>query len=303
MSYRRLLYIFIIGIVCFLLLNENYTHAAGLKIQPIKVSHTIEQGESVSGIISLKNAGNNRINVEVTVEDFIPSAGTTDIKFVGRAEGNTTALDWISLDIPEDFVFEINGSRSIPYTIQVPLDAEPGGHYSIAFFKATEIADTGSLKVGTRVGMLIFITVPGSQLQKGRILGFSSPKFIQKGPVNFKIKFENTGTVHFEPKGRIKISNIFGKEVGEVLVQGQVVLPTGVRDLTAQWNVAGFLLGRYKAELSVVDGEGNVLTADSITFYAFPIWYILGFLIIIAVLFFGLKFLRSRLKFSISLKK
>lgn len=302
MSYRRFLYIFIIGIVCFLF-SGNYTQAAGLRIQPIKVSHTIEQGESISGFISLKNAGDDRINVEVTTEDFIPSAGSTDIQFVGRAKGNTTALDWISLNVPENFVFEKGGSRNIPYTIRVPLDAEPGGHYSVAFFKATGVENTGSLKIGTRLGMLIFITVPGSQLQKGEILDFSSHKFIQKGPINFKIKFRNTGTVHFEPKGSIKISNMFGKEVGEALVEGQVVLPTGVRDLKAQWNITSFLVGRYKAELSVVDGEGNVLTAESIAFYAFPVCYVLGFLLTVIVLFFGLKFLRNRLNISVSLKK
>ena len=73
--------------------------------------------------------------------------------------------------------------------------------------------ETGQLKISTRVGMLIFVTVPGSNLQKGKILNFTGPKFVQKGPVDFKIKFENTGTVHFEPKGIITLANMLGKKL------------------------------------------------------------------------------------------
>ena len=280
---------------------NNYANAAGLGIQPNKVSHTLNPGESVSGIISLKNAsGDQKINVEAEVQDFVPTAGTQDFRYIKRAEGVTTAADWITLDIPKNFVFQGGESKEIPYTIKAPPDAEPGSHFGVAFFTAREMDESGQqLRIGTRLGMLIYITVPGSFSQKGKILGFTAPKFIQKGPVDFKIKFENTGTVHFEPKGAIKITNIFGKEVGEIAVAGQAVLPTGVRDLTAQWNVGSFLLGRYKAAMEIKDGEGNVLTAESVSFYAFPIWYVLGFIVAVIVLFFGLKFLKRKIKISI----
>lgn len=296
--------LFLLLMLLFVGLGANFAYAGiGLSIQPIRVSHTIEPGDSVSGVITLKNASDAKIKVDVELNDFVPTPGTGDFHFVKRAKGVTSVVDWITIGSPEDFIFEEGGSRAIPYTIKAPLDAEPGSHFGIAFFMASKLDDSGQLKVGTRVGMVIYVTVPGNFLQKGEILSFSSPKFIQKSPVNFKIRFENTGTVHFEPKGTIKITNIFGKEVGEVPVAGQLVLPTGARDLVAQWNTGGFLLGRYKAELNIVDGEGNVLTADSIAFYVFPLWYILGFLLTIAALFFGLKFLRSRLKISVSLKK
>ncbi len=285
-------------------LGASFVYAGiGLGIQPIRISHTLESGDSVSGVITLKNASDQSIKVDVEVQDFIPTPGTGDFHFVDRAEGVTSVRDWVTISSPDNFVFNQGESKQIPYTIKAPPDAEPGSHFGVAFFMASKIDDTGQLKVGTRVGMVIYVTVPGNFLQKGKILNFTAPKFIQKGPVDFKIKFENTGTVHFEPKGTIIITNIFGKKVGEIPVQGQVVLPTGVRDLTAQWNVASFLLGRYKAALEIKDGEGNVLTAKSAAFYVFPIWYVLGFIAAVIIIFFGLKFLRKRINFSISFKK
>lgn len=279
--------------------SQVYADSTGLSVQPIKISETIEPGNFVSGAISLNNASDQKVKVEVTVEDFIPAAGSTNIQFVGRAEGVTTVRDWITIDVPENFIFQKGEVKQIPYTIQAPLDAEPGGHFGVIFFKASQLETAGSLKVGTRVGVLVFLTVPGNQLQKGNVLNFSAPFFVQKGPVPFTIKFENTGTVHFEPKGAITVKNIFGKVAGKVQVAGQAVLPTGVRDLAAAWDAEDLLLGRYTAELNIVDGEGNELTANRVAFYAFPIWYLLSFIIVVAALFFGIKFLKRKIKISI----
>lgn len=278
--------------------------STGLSIQPLKATHTLNPGESASGVIQITNAGDNAVNVETKVEDFIPLAGTYQIQFVGRAPGISTVRDWITLDAPKSFVLAKGAAKNVSYTIKTPPNAEPGGHFGVAFFKASELAKNDQqLKVGTQVGMLILVTIPGSHLEKGNILDFTGPLFVQKSPINFTIKFENTGTVHFEPRGTITIANMFGKEVGSVSVGGQVVLPTGIRDLAANVNFDGVLLGRYKANLKMFDGEGNELTAKSIAFYAFPLWYIIAFFITIAALFFAIRFLKKNIKISISRNK
>jgi hypothetical protein len=296
------IFCFVLLFIFYFLLFGSSFAGIGLGIQPTKVSYTIEPGESVSDKIILKNASDSDIKVEVDVQDFIPTPGTGDFHFVERASGITSVRDWVSIGSPEDFIFKKDESKEIPFTIKAPENAEPGSHFGAAFFLATKIDDKGQLKVGTRVAMVIYVTIPGNFLQKGRILDFSAPKFLQKGPVDFAIKFENIGTVHFEPKGEIKIVNIFGREAGRAPISGQLVLPTGVRDLKARWNPEGFLLGRYKAEAQIKDGEGNVLTTKTIAFYVFPLWYILGFFASIAVIFFGLKFIRSRFSFSVTKK-
>lgn len=290
-------------LAAFLFLPFLFVNAAtGLTIQPVKVSHIIKPGESVSGAISLTNASDEEVRVEIKVEDFVPLAGTyNNIQFVGRTSGVTTVRDWVRLGAPGSFVFDRGVSREIPYTITAPKNAEPGSHFGVAFFKALRLNDEGQFKIGTQVGMLIFVTIPGSHLQKGRILGFDAPFFSQKGPVNFTVKFENTGTVHFEPKGIITITDTFGKKVGEVPISGQAVLPTAVKDLAASWP-AGFLFGRYGADLTIKDGEGNELSADSLSFYAFPLWYIFGFIAFTLMLFCLIKFLRRKLRISVSLK-
>lgn len=289
--------------VCFGL-SASFTYASvGLTIDPVKVSHTMEPGESVSGNIKVTNRSDGEVKVEVNIKDFVPLKGTVTIQIVQRTEGLTTVADWIILEPGSTFVLQKNETKQVTYTINAPTNAEPGGHFGVALFKANKLVEEGQLKIGTELGMLIFVTIPGSHLQKGDLLDFSAEKFIQKGPVNFRVDFENTGTVHFEPKGSIKITNIFGKEVANVPISGQVVLPGGVRALSASWQTSGLLLGRYKAEISIKDGEGNVLTAESIAFYAFPVWYLVSFVLSIIALFFIFKFLKKKLNISISVNK
>lgn len=300
--------IFALTFIGHIFLFSGFTHEAyagnlGLSIQPLKVSHTLTPGEEISGVIQITNASDDAVTVETKIEDFIPLAGTYNIQIVQRAPGITTVRDWISLDAPASFTLGKNEIKNVRYTIKTPANAEPGGHFGVALFKASELPKDGSqLKVGTQVGMLILVTVPGSRLEKGSVLDFSGPWFVQTNPIDFSIKFENTGTVHFEPKGTISVTNIFGKEIGTVSVEGQVVLPTGVRDLLASVHFEGVLVGRYNATLTMFDGEGNEIAKRTTAFYAFPLWYVVGFIVTVIILFFGIRFLRKNVKISITKK-
>lgn len=275
----------------------------GLSVQPVKVSVTLQPGGTAEGTILLSNASDDAVQVDSSIQDFIPLAGADTIQFVGRAPGVTTVRDWITLDVPPTMPLGKDERREVRYTIHAPEDAEPGSHFGVAFFKAVPPDSTGSLRIGTQVGVLIFVTIPGNHLQKGTIKSFAVPPFVQGGPVPFTMKFENTGTVHFEPKGTITIRNMFGQVAGIVPIEGQVVLPTGVKDLTFDWRPVGFIFGSYTASASVIDGDGNQLTSSSVSFYAAPIWYIGGFVVLVIVLYALLRFIRSRVSFQVSLRK
>ena len=81
---------------------------------------------------------------------------------------------------------------------------------------------------------------------------------------------------------------MFGQEIAQVPIDGQIVLPTSIKTLNEQWNVSGLLLGRYLASASIVDGDGNSLTTDVISFWAFPVWYGVAFVLTVLVLFVAL---------------
>lgn len=291
------------AVLFFLPIGKAHAASIGLTIQPVKFSYTINPGQSVNDIVSISNASDQDVTVYDSIQDFIPTAGTTNIVFVGRAPGVTSVRDWVTINAPASFALKQGDTEQIGFTITVPKTAEPGSHFGVMFFKAVANDQTGqTLKVGTQVGTLVLVTVPGNHLEKGKIIGFNTASFVQSGPINFDTKFENDGTVYFEPKGTITIKNIFGKIVALLPVQGEVVLPTGARDIYSTWPT-GFLLGPYSAVSTIYDGDGNILTTASTNFFALPVWYIVGFIVLFFILYFLFRFLKKRLNISISLKK
>jgi uncharacterized repeat protein (TIGR01451 family) len=294
----------VVGAVIAILPGKTVLAATGLTIQPIKISQTLKPGSTVTGTIKLSNASTDDVTLDIAVEDFIPTAGTETFQFVGRAPGVTTVRDWITINSPLHIIFKKGEVKEVPYTIVAPASAEPGDHFGVLFFKATKIDDTASsIQVGTQVGVLVFVTIPGDFQQKGQITDFTTNPFVQGGPVDFNLTFENTGTVHYVPQGTIDIANMFGSKVGSVPIEGYVVLPTGIKIMPFRWNVNGLLMGKYVATASIFDTAGHLLTSRSAVFYAFPIWYIVGFIIVLIIVFFIIRFLKSRLHVSISLKK
>ena len=272
-------------------------------IQPIQDIRDDEaRSDTQQGEILLSNASTEVTFVYISIVDFVPTSGSESFQFVGRSPGVTSVRDWITIDSPLEFTFKPGESKEIPYTIKAPADAEPGSHFGVIFFKATNAADQDAqIKVGTQVGVLAFVTIPGKFEQKGDITSFTAPAFVQSGPVNLEMLFSNTGTVYFEPKGTIEISNMFGSKIASVPIGGYAVLPTGVKKMDFPWDVSGLLLGRYTAVAKIYDTDGNLIASATTSFWAVPIWYIVGFLVLLVILFLVINFLRTRV--SISLKK
>lgn len=302
MALRRLAYITATG-VALLLYGVSFAPAfaaTGLSIQPVKIDQTINPGDVLDGSILLSNASDGPVDVELSLQDFVPTAGADGIQFIGRTEGVTSVIDWIKVDTKTSFPLRVGEQISIPYTISAPLNAEPGSHLGVILFKASpQGGAAGSLKVGTQVGTLVMIAIPGNHLEKGNILDFTVPLFSQKGPIPFNIKFQNTGTVHFEPKGSIVIRNMFGQKAGEVPITGQVALPTSVKELKFAWNPGALALGRYTASATIYDGEGNALTSREVHFFIVPVWYILGFIVVITIIYLILRYLKRHVRLTL----
>ena len=277
----------------------------GFTIFPAKISLEIDKGAEQSSLIKVTNAGDGKVGVLVSVQDMVPTANSGGFNYVPKAPGITSLVDWITIN-KEVFSLKPNESKDVPFTIKVPADASPGSRFAIVFFATGAPADKGGqLNVSARVGALIFLTVPGDFRQTGEILNFRpNNRFLyQKEPIVFKFDFQNTGTVYFEPKGAIIITNIFGKTINTIPVEGQVVLPTGLKTITVTWPYSGWLFGVYKASLAIsVTGKGDIATADT-TIYAFPILPSLGALGILIILILLFWYIKRNFKFSVVKKE
>ena len=269
-------------------------------IGPGKFEAIVEPGRSrtVEVIITNRTGYDRRFNVEV--EDAAGSNdGEQSIVLLGDDRGPYSIKDYISAPA---WSFDLkHGQRAyLPVTVTVPADAEPGGFYGSVLVttatlgaedeRAAAAAVTRS-PVVQRIGMLMFVTVPGDTIRDGVLRSFSTlpnRTFYESGPINFLITYENTGVVHLNPYGEISIRNMFDEEVGFVELEPWFTMPQSVRLREISWD-RPMLYGKYTATINLNRGYDNVVDEKGIVFWVIP-WKIIAVgLVGIFIIFFLLR--------------
>ena len=270
-----------------------------ITLRPVKFVLDLQPGALYTDSVIVTNNGETPLTLQPSFEDFVPTGGA-NISFVKNAGNGSSLADWISMTEPS-VTLQPKEERRLLFTITVPPNAAPGGHYAVIFFNASDGAvASGSAGVGIlpRVGSLLMVAVPGDVAKGGRIVSFTGPKYVERGPLGFDVVFENTGSVHYQPEGTVRVTNIFGRSVASGILDGLFVFPKTSRSMKAL--VAGdrYYWGPLKVTLSVTDGDGQT-HETSLRMWAWP-WHITliplaGLLLVI----FGLIQFRRRFQFQV----
>lgn len=296
MSSRKNFTIITAAFFCFfsavLLISPFPANAASaIQLTPVLLDIEIEPGTTiVSKIFNVFNPSREESQIMVAkVSDFYMDDETGSFRFTQLPHPRYALSEWITIE-PKEFTLEPLEVQNLTVTISPPADIEPGGHYAMLFVDSKsdqpENAAEGVLvqPVGG-VAAPIFSTAPGDISWKGRILEFLPVNFKNLGPVDFKIRFQNEGTVHYNPEGKIEIFDFLDNKVGEVKIGPTRTFPQTIRRLETTWD-RYLLIGKYRAKATLTYGEkGNEqMDTAEITFWAFPYkpaLVILGILILI----------------------
>lgn len=236
----------------------SFVFAAGVSISPLKFEYTVEANKGQSGKVKVTNDTDSALTLYTSKEDFIAGdeSGTpTFVKAKDKTTDEFALSNWISLS-EDHFTLAKGESKEVSFTVTIPKNAEPGGHYGAIFF-APAPKDGSKVSVVQRIGALILINVPGSVEVNGTMSGFlvgtkKDNTFTEESefnsfPVTFETRFQNAGNVHIKPTGKIEIYDEAGKLITNV---GREAL------YTPQGAYIGDILTDY---IPVNDGLGNVL--------------------------------------------
>ena len=109
-----------------------------------------------------------------------------------------------------------SGAVDVPFSIVVPPDASPGGHYAaILIGTGAPSVQPGISQVGVSsfISALIFVRVSGAVHESAAIQEFSTDRSFYENPdVRFTLQVKNNGDVHVRPVGIVQIYNVFGKK-------------------------------------------------------------------------------------------
>lgn len=269
--------------------QAQQTNQLTISVSPTVFELSANPGESLDNSFRIVNGTDQAVTLTTTPKNFTAEGEEGGIELT-EEETAFSLASWISVS-PEQATVPARGSQTFEFMIDVPANAEPGGHFGsvIVQTEAAAVDSTGA-SVSQETGPLILVSVAGDITEAASIVDFKTTKnFWENGPIIFETRLENSGNVHFKPSGTISIKNMFGNEVTTVDLNEQNVLPGTIRKLQNEWS-PGFAVGRYTADLSVVYGDDGSIDTATTTFIIFPYKIIVPALLgVIALLVIGIR--------------
>ena len=277
---RFLSSLILVIIATFTVATLSPSQAADLIISPPKFEIDADKGQVVNDTITITNRDTSNIILAPSTQDFVAAGETGKPGFVDPAESDASisVASWITVNDSEPVTIRPNEKKSVPFTITVPENAEPGGHYGVIFFAPP--SDAGQVAVQQKIGVLVLVRVGGDITEKGKLDTFgiysedikgedipkSSSSFFFSGlPIPFAMRYENQGNIHIKPDAKIEIFNTFGNKVNSVGVE--IILSE--KGVEISKNIVDYI--------PVNPGLGNVLAKSFRTFRASwqgePYWY------------------------------
>ncbi len=283
----------------------NFSYA--LTVSPARIEVAGDPGTVLQGEIELFNEQEGTRTFYTSYENFEPSGDSGAPHFIGAKDGLAT---WI---ISESKVILESGKRKVvPFSITIPANAEPGGHFGAVFFgsQAPGTQGDGQVSVGGKIGVLILLRVAGDVPEGGGLLEFNTKenqRFFSSLPLTFAYRVNNTGGDRVVPLGEIKVKNTFQITSATLLANKNEgsVLPGSARKFEVVWGEenkvedkgffdtvksqwSDFHFGWYRANLDITWGVTNQTAHSSYHFFVIP-WQLLIiiFIVLLVVGFLG----------------
>jgi len=281
MKYKKFLLLFISFFGLVLLGGEvSAQDVSGIKVQPSLIEERVDPGDTYLSTLQITNLSSQEHTFYIVKRDISGLSPEGQPIFAGDQEVTGYEVSsWIDIsDVP--IVLKSNESKKIPFSIVVPEDAGPGGHFGGIFFslqgERPEEIGTG---VGFQVGSIINLKISGDITEELQIREFATDKNIYGFPkVLFTTRIKNLGNILVRPRGLLEIVNFWGDEVAVLRINdsGAAVFPDSIKQFESTWEGSKFSFGRYQAILSFVYGDEVSRTVfSSISFWVLPLNIIL----------------------------
>jgi hypothetical protein len=306
----------VLVIACFILaiLFILPNRVGALTVSPPRWEISGERGQTINGELELFNEEKEAKTFYSSFAAFEAAGETGAPRFFPAAEGLAT---WIK--VPTQITLDPQERKVIPFSIQIPQNADPGGHFAAIFWGTSppKTQEGGQVTIGAKTGILVLLTIPGGEVKAGGgLLEFRTvgkQKTFTFLPITFIYRFQNVSTDRIKPEGEIKIKNILGMTSVTLPANKKEgnVLPNSIRKFEVIWETlnnakveetlnnakkigffeavkkewSDFHFGPYKANLRLQYGAKNEEAKASFLFFIIP-WQLL--IIIIIVLIFVL---------------
>ncbi|MES2876131.1 MAG: hypothetical protein V4678_01545 [Patescibacteria group bacterium] len=238
------------------------------------------------------NNGQSAFNFVVYARPYSVKNELYEPDFVNGGQ-NSDAYKWVQFEQPS-YTVEPGKTVKVNYTMRVPSDAAPGGHYGVLFAETqpSDATEGTAIIRKKRVGAIVYATVNGDVRTSGKFEGSDAPFFQFNAPLKVRSTVSNSGNTDFMVKSSVRVSDVFGalkyradKEVS--------ILPQKPREVNNDWQNPAWI-GLYKVEQT--NQFLDTTKATSAYVLLVPIWVYLVLVSLIVGRILYAVFLRRRTK-------
>lgn len=296
---KKYLFIFVFTLLTVMLALPLAAKAeSGIQISPVTFNFDLNSGQTKTATITITNRSDEPLDYVMETENFNRSTeeGVPVFSVTQLGEGATGIAQWVNFPDGASGTIAPRQSKDITFTISVPQNADPGGHYGAVFARQIKKSTSGQTAVGiaNRVGALVLGAVAGDVTSGAQIQSFDIPSIIWKGSLPLTMRVQNTGTVHFDSKATVSFRSLLGS-TSEVDMGTHTILPKNVRDYEGTWTKK-LPFGPYTVKATALDGTNQPVTTTT-TLWAIPLALVIPIVIGLIILVFLIRYFKRHLKF------
>lgn len=283
-GFRKLITTGLLTGLLFALFGASHAFAAEssdggrITMSPVSQEYVLNAGDTKRDTFTILNDGNTAYTFtvysrpySVTTQQYAPNF-SSDLP-------NADAYQWVQFEKSE-YTIKPGESVKVPFTIRVPADATPGGHYGVLFAETSATSENSGNAIARkkRLGELLYLTVRGTFVTEGSAAKAEIPFFQTRPPLQTSQLVKNTGNSHFTTTTVFAVSDLFGNQK-YAEKKDFIILPGTTRKLQMQWTDSPWF-GLYKVDVTTnylkksVHDAGYVLLA--------PVWMYAVVVILIA---------------------
>lgn len=243
----------ILGVLLFASISHQAVMAqttsdvSTITLTPVKQRIEASTSQTKTGSLTVINNGKTDYDFIVYAQPY----SVSDVQYkpdYTTSGPRTDAYSWVKFDKTS---YHLNpGERvDVAYTISVPPNTTPGGHYGVIFAEMQPKAQdaTQSILRNKRVGTILFVNVKGDTIDKASFVSDSVSFWQSQPPLVASLQIKNEGNTDFVATTSMTVKDLFGQTKYSVSQQS-TIFPSTTREISMQWNQIPWF-GLYKVEL------------------------------------------------------
>ena len=229
-------------------------------VSPIRIELSGEVGGTHTDIMEVRNEGNEKVRIKVTMQDWMLSEdGTPSFQKAGNQRRSCTG--WMKIN-PVDFLLQPGEKKVVRYSVSIPEGVKNGGYRAAFMFETVPQVEPGqktkAVAIKGNIAAIMYLVV-GKTEPVGDITDMKYDGSKKERKVLTRIK--NSGDIHFRIKGSVKITDAAGKTVQTAELPDVPILPEAARIIPVTLD-AKLPAGKYTAVSAVDIGAKTVLVGE-----------------------------------------